>query len=70
MVHGRVWDEALKPFTAFHAQADQKAREVVRERQGAYVHPFDQVETIQKSFSCLSQESTWRGHATLVEDVF
>ena len=29
------------------SQADQKAREVVRERQGAYVHPFDQVETIK-----------------------
>eukprot|EP00913_Durusdinium_trenchii_P015897 g14939.t2 len=43
MVHGSVWDEA-----------DQKAREVVKDRKGAYVHPFD-------------QESTWRGHATLLE---
>ncbi|CAK9114718.1 L-serine dehydratase (L-serine deaminase) [Durusdinium trenchii] len=31
MVHGSVWDEA-----------DQKAREVVKDRKGAYVHPFDQ----------------------------
>ncbi|CAK9000613.1 unnamed protein product [Durusdinium trenchii] len=45
MVHGSVWDEA-----------DQKAREVVKDRKGAYVHPFD-------------QESTWRGHATLLEEL-
>jgi len=45
MVHGSVWDEA-----------DRKAQEVVEERQGAYVHPFD-------------QESTWRGHATVVEEI-
>lgn len=45
MVYGSVWDEA-----------DRKAREVVEERQGAYVHPFD-------------QESTWRGHATMVEEL-
>ncbi|CAJ1361299.1 unnamed protein product [Effrenium voratum] len=45
LVHGDVWDEA-----------DRRARVVVQEQKGAYVHPFD-------------QPSTWKGHATLVEEL-
>lgn len=37
-------------------EADQHAREVVEEQRGAYVHPFD-------------QESTWRGHASIVQEL-
>lgn len=45
MVHGAVWDEA-----------DHKAQQLVKELDGAYVHPFD-------------QEDTWDGHASLVHEV-
>lgn len=45
IVHGGVWDEA-----------DARAREIVAECRGGYVHPFD-------------QPTTWRGHATLVEEL-
>eukprot|EP00747_Dinoflagellata_sp_TGD_P214031 gnl/TRDRNA2_/TRDRNA2_86931_c0_seq2.p1 gnl/TRDRNA2_/TRDRNA2_86931_c0~~gnl/TRDRNA2_/TRDRNA2_86931_c0_seq2.p1 ORF type:complete len:358 (+),score=48.98 gnl/TRDRNA2_/TRDRNA2_86931_c0_seq2:104-1075(+) len=45
VVHGNVWDEA-----------DRHARQLVEEKHGAYVHPFE-------------QPSTWRGHATLVEEI-
>jgi len=45
VVHGGVWDEA-----------DVRARQIVEEQQGAYVHPFDQA-------------TTWRGHATIVEEL-
>lgn len=45
VVHGGVWDEA-----------DVRAKEIVEEQHGAYVHPF-------------GQESTWAGHATLVEEL-
>ncbi|CAE7213038.1 Sds, partial [Symbiodinium natans] len=37
-------------------EADQHARKVVEEQRGAYVHPFD-------------QESTWRGHSTIVQEL-
>jgi len=45
VVHGSVWDEA-----------DARAREIAEDKDGAYVHPFD-------------QPSTWEGHATLVEEL-
>jgi len=44
-VHGGVWDEA-----------DVRARQIVEEEKGGYVHPFD-------------QPSTWRGHATVVQEL-
>lgn len=37
-------------------EADSHARDLVAEQEGAYVHPFEQA-------------STWRGHATLVEEL-
>jgi L-serine/L-threonine ammonia-lyase len=45
VVHGDVWDEA-----------DQEAQKIVKEKKGAYVHPFD-------------QPSTWKGHSTIVEEL-
>lgn len=45
IVHGGVWDEA-----------DRRARELVEEKSGAYVHPF-------------AQESTWDGHATVIDEL-
>eukprot|EP00929_Paragymnodinium_shiwhaense_P061042 TRINITY_DN30476_c0_g1_i1.p1 TRINITY_DN30476_c0_g1~~TRINITY_DN30476_c0_g1_i1.p1 ORF type:complete len:352 (-),score=78.54 TRINITY_DN30476_c0_g1_i1:276-1331(-) len=45
VVHGGVWDEA-----------DQRAREVVEQQNGAYVHPFD-------------QQSTWDGNATIIDEL-
>lgn len=37
-------------------EADAHARQIVEKNTGGYVHPFD-------------QPSTWRGHATIVEEL-
>jgi len=44
-VHGSVWNEA-----------DTRARQIVEQQNGFYVHPFN-------------QPSTWQGHASLVEEL-
>ena len=53
-----IWIAEGLPLTQldleFELQADRKAREVVEERQGAYVHPFDQAgQRFSENLGCL-----------------